>query len=517
VTTSGSFDSARPGRALPARPDLRFLKDEAKRRKDAGEFGSLGEAQLALAREHGFASWPRFKAFVETRRLDTAQRAAALVKAACSNDVRKAVALLRAEPGLATFDLWTACACGEAEAVERHLARDPAAASRKGGPLDWEPILYACFSRFLRADAARAAGIVRTVALLLDRGADPNVYYMDPEYKVAQHPIYAAAGIANNPELTKLLFDGGAVVDDPAKTFKDPTHPACEVVYHAAEFRDPTCLRMVLEHKPPKAAIDYCLARATDYENPESVRAFLEFGADPNFPVCWKGRRTQAHKAVVAGRGAGIMKLLLDAGADANAVDEYGVSILRSAVRYGQEETVKLLEERGADTSVVTDDDRAVGDLMRGRVAHKTAALIEPGMLAEAAQRNDVRAIDLLLDAGAHIHAHGGMEGMSPLHWACWRGNFEAAQKLVERGADIHHKNQYGGDALRTTIHGSCNCFDEGGGGMKLPEEVPERGYAKIAEMLIGRGAKLPEVAGGSDAVRAVLVRNGVPEEEERL
>jgi len=48
---------------------------------------------------------------------------------------------------------------------------------------------------------------------------------------------------------------------------------------------------------------------------------------------------------------------------------------------------------------------------------------------------------------------------------------------------------------------------------MKLPEEVPERGYARIVEMLIGRGAKLPERAGGSDAVRAVLARHGVPEE----
>jgi hypothetical protein len=50
---------------------------------------------------------------------------------------------------------------------------------------------------------------------------------------------------------------------------------------------------------------------------------------------------------------------------------------------------------------------------------------------------------------------------------------------------------------------------------MKLPDEVPERGYAKIVEMLIRSGAKLPEQAQGSDAVRAVLARHGVPDEED--
>ncbi|MEV6604004.1 serine hydrolase domain-containing protein [Kutzneria sp. NPDC051319] len=53
-------------RALPDRPSLRFLKMEAKRRVAAGEFGTLHEAQLAIAREHGFASWTALKTGVET-------------------------------------------------------------------------------------------------------------------------------------------------------------------------------------------------------------------------------------------------------------------------------------------------------------------------------------------------------------------------------------------------------------------------------------------------------------------
>ncbi|QUQ63555.1 serine hydrolase domain-containing protein [Kutzneria sp. CA-103260] len=52
-------------RALPERPNLRFLKMEAKRRVTAGEFGALHEAQLAIAREHGFASWTALKTTIE--------------------------------------------------------------------------------------------------------------------------------------------------------------------------------------------------------------------------------------------------------------------------------------------------------------------------------------------------------------------------------------------------------------------------------------------------------------------
>lgn len=56
-------------RALPDRPNLRFLKVEAKRRLGAGEFATLRETQLAIAREHGFSSWTALKQSVESAAL----------------------------------------------------------------------------------------------------------------------------------------------------------------------------------------------------------------------------------------------------------------------------------------------------------------------------------------------------------------------------------------------------------------------------------------------------------------
>ena len=52
-------------RALPDRPNLRYLKLEAKRRHDAGEFATLHEAQLAIAREHGQPSWAALKQAID--------------------------------------------------------------------------------------------------------------------------------------------------------------------------------------------------------------------------------------------------------------------------------------------------------------------------------------------------------------------------------------------------------------------------------------------------------------------
>jgi hypothetical protein len=57
-------------RNLPARPNLEFLKKEAKslldvlQQRDGG--AQLADAQHALAHDYGFASWPKLKAHVES-------------------------------------------------------------------------------------------------------------------------------------------------------------------------------------------------------------------------------------------------------------------------------------------------------------------------------------------------------------------------------------------------------------------------------------------------------------------
>lgn len=52
-------------RQLPARPNLRHLKHQAKDLLEAGGAESITDAQFKIARLYGFVSWPRLKAHVE--------------------------------------------------------------------------------------------------------------------------------------------------------------------------------------------------------------------------------------------------------------------------------------------------------------------------------------------------------------------------------------------------------------------------------------------------------------------
>jgi ankyrin repeat protein len=521
-----------PSRPIPPRPSLEFDRKQARALLDAIRQGdgdaiqrlrthhprfaagaagaaALHDAQLVVAREYGFASWPRWKQFVEARQLDVGQRAALLVRAACGGDMRKASTLLTAEPALERFDLFTACVCGDDEHVARILGRDPALARRKGGPLDREPILYACFSRFLRTDRLRTAGIVRTARLLLGHGADVNasVTVTEGDETWIQTGLYGAAGIANNPELTQLLLAAGADVNELQGDPGDQVRAGAlglEALYHASEFADVTCLRLLLEASPPPhpKRISYCLARMLDFENPAGVELYLRHGADPNFRIPWMHGRTHLHRAVMYGRSLSIIRRLVEAGGDPNAPDDLRITPFRSAVRHRRQDVAALLREAGARESSLTEDDRA-------------PARIDPDLLCYAAGRNDIETIRRLLDKGADPNAPGGLDETPPLHWACWRGGAEAATLLVERGADIRILNRYGGDALDTTIHGSMNCHDVFGGvAMKLPEKVAHGDYAAIVEMLIAAGARLPVHVGGGDAVQNALRRAGVPDPE---
>jgi ankyrin repeat protein len=82
----------RPVRELPERPNLDQLKRQAKELRASGAHSSLSTAQRALAREYGYASWPRLKLAVE---LITLRR---LIEDGDAPSVRE---FLQSSPGLA--------------------------------------------------------------------------------------------------------------------------------------------------------------------------------------------------------------------------------------------------------------------------------------------------------------------------------------------------------------------------------------------------------------------------------
>jgi ankyrin repeat protein len=479
-------------RSLPARPDLRRLRAEAKDRRKAGEFLSLSSALRAVAREYGFRSWPRLKFHVEAVTDDAATRAAALIGSVTSADLRRARALLEADPALARHDLACACATGEAGEVSRQLGLRPAAVNEPTGPNGWQPILYACFSRLLRGDASRAVGIREVVRQLLAAGADPNAFFVhDGEW--LQVALYGAAGIAGDPELTKLLLDAGADPTDDREGYHGN-----EVLYHACEFRDPTCAMLVIDAGARQDLVDYDLGRALNFPNPEMIEMFCTHGA--------RASSANLHQAVWRRRPPRTVAALLDAGAPIDAADEHGRTALQIAVRWGDDDTVTLLRERGAGQAAVTESDVALGAYLAGR--EPTPPELVGSALAEllmgSIDGGHLEAMRRLLDAGASVDGDPESEEI-PLGHACWRGRVEMARELVAHGAALTFRD--GGSALASALHGSRHCHEpEGGPTMQPIDEISVEPYAAIIRMLIAAGAPLPEWGGDKTGVRAAML-----------
>ena len=188
----------------------------------------LRDVQHALACEYGEANWKDLKQALQTRPAGAAQPqdvqgqlVRRFLECACpDHHVRglpahrmarhTAMRLLEQNPGIARDSFYTAVVCGEIEDVERILrdrpqwanARSPAEGPSRSGPgssydflsdlggKDWEPLLYLCFTRLPLAKANDNA--VAIARLLLDRGADPNSYFMagDSHYT----PLVGAIG-----------------------------------------------------------------------------------------------------------------------------------------------------------------------------------------------------------------------------------------------------------------------------------------------------------------------------------
>src|SRR5262245_17303007 len=109
--------------SLPTHPDLDQLRRQAKELLCAAQAGdpaaiariravsealTLATAQLALAREYGFASWPRLKDAVDARTLGLTEKADEFIQATISGNTRRAAHMLEETPDLARHSFATA-------------------------------------------------------------------------------------------------------------------------------------------------------------------------------------------------------------------------------------------------------------------------------------------------------------------------------------------------------------------------------------------------------------------------
>ncbi len=133
-------------------------------------------------------------------------------------------------------------------------------------------------------------------------------------------------------------------------------------VFEAAAFGRTARLQSILDETP--ALVDayagdgfFPLGLAAFFGQKEAVRLLLARGANPNLAARNAMKVAAIHAASAEG-GFEIARLLVEAGADVNAVQQAGFTPLHAAAMTGQLELAKLLLERGADKAARADDGR---------------------------------------------------------------------------------------------------------------------------------------------------------------
>jgi len=298
---------------LPARPDLDQLRHQARDLLRAARTGdaaalkrirqestnvTLAGAQLAIARSHGFASWPKLKAAVDLRGILN------------DRSVDRLAPLLAADPSLAAERMahW----CDHRSGV---------------GPLGYIAMLRFDSRRLgLPADLPGTGAIARA---LLAAGAMVNG---DPGDR--ETPLMTAASYGD-AEVAGALIEAGADLEATAAPDAGGV-PGGTALQHAAVFG-------------MTSVVDLLVAAGARVDSLEMAAAAGDVAA---WPLARSSLQSRIRALVFAAdhQRLGVIDALVDAGTPVDAEDaEWGRQALRLAVQNGRTASVRRLLDLGAD------------------------------------------------------------------------------------------------------------------------------------------------------------------------
>ena len=349
--------------SLPPRPSLEWLRKTAKDRlavrRQADPHARLAEVQLELAREHGFPSWRRLKAHIESLSvgqppLAAADRIAALLRRVRAGDIDTVRAMLDESPDLVNAHgphphwggrpqpLHMAIEGNRRDVFELLIARGADVDGDNAGYDHWSPLMIAITGgrtelvERLLAHGARV-GLVEALLMrddgrveaLLGRGGLPDI-------APNRGSILA---FARTPRAIDLLMAHGAQVDTPDRWESTPIHAISRLgvngrhlVEHLvargvsaspeeyARLGDAVALERIVGADPAVAASDGVMMAAVDFGHHELVEWLLARGANVDARSNAESRHTALHSAAWNG-DLRMVQLLVAHGADAGLRD----------------------------------------------------------------------------------------------------------------------------------------------------------------------------------------------------
>lgn len=470
-------------------------------RPAAGEV-ALHDAQLVIAREHGFASWAKLKRHLENLALETAsleELLEALKQAVDSCDARQIDALLRRYPALAArineplFDDGSpaiVAACEDRALVDVLLAH--------GADINAKSSWWAGGFGALHLASPEAARYLVERGAVVDVHAAARLGMLDRLRElVRQDPalVHARGGdgqfplhFASTPETIDFLLECGADLDA-----RDVDHRSTAAQWAVPDAggrstsfsEDGRKCRYLIERG---AAVDIFMAAALG--DLELARTCLE--RDPD---CVKARVGQAGYALVPPAPGepiylyrlGINVSPLDVAATCGHPAVYDLLVRRSPAK---ERLLAACWQ--ADEATVRSLLAEQPDLVR------TLPPQDMRLIADAAWDRNTAAVRLMLDAGFDPHARGSHES-TPLDRAAFHGFADVIRLLLERdpAPPLDWQNEFGGTPLRACMYGSLHSWRKDGD------------HAASVEALLAAGSPLPEKPYGSEAVMDVLRRYG--------
>lgn len=379
-----------------------------------------------------------------------------------------AAAILAEHPEVAGASIYAAAISGDDEKLRSFLSLEPALATQKGGPHNWDALTYLCFSKYLRMAPERSNGLVRCAAALLENGADANTGWTDrnhlnePEWESV---LYGAAGIAHHAPLTRLLLEHGA----------DPNDG--ETTYHTPESYNNEAMHALVEtDKLTDASLATLLLRKADWHDYDGIRYLLEAGANPNFITHW--HRTPLQSSVLRDNALRIIVLMMEHGGNPLIKDGHGQSALSMAARRGRGDALRLFEQWGVPfelhgvealiAACALNDGVRAHDMAAAEPALLKALLAQEGtLLAEFAGTGNTDSVELLLELGVDINARyvqgdgyfGIARNSTALHVAAWRARHSTVKLLLRRGATADAADAEGRIPLLLAIRAATDSY----------------------------------------------------------